>query len=340
MSKRLLVMVMTALALLLSAISPGAAQPPAAFYKGKTITLVVGFGPGGGYDLYARIIARHIGKHIPGNPGVIVQNITGAGSLRAANYVFVAAPKDGTVIAAVVQDIPLFQLLGSNGVQYDAARFNWLGSVVSSNSMLYAWHASGIKSWEAAKTREIVLGSTGVTSSMVARTMNAVLGTKFKLVQGYTTTPEITLAMQRGEMMGSGGTTWAGLQVSSQDLIERNLLNFLVQTGASKEPALSDVPLLLDLAKSGEARQIASIVSLPSAVGYAYWIAPEVPAERANLLRQAFDDTMRDGEFIAEAQDRKLLLRPQGAEVLRMLITQAVATPKAVLDRTKDILEW
>ena len=165
---------------------------PDEFYKGKTITFVVGFGPGGGYDLYARVIGRHIGKHIPGNPNVIVQNMAGAGSMRAANFVYPAAPKDGTVIATVVQDTALFQLLGSSGVQYDAARFNWLGGVVSSNSMLYTWHASGIKSWEDAKTREVVLGSTGVTSSMVARTMNALMGTRFKLVQGYAGTPEIT----------------------------------------------------------------------------------------------------------------------------------------------------
>ena len=253
--------------MLLVSLSSAAAQPAGEFYKGKTITFVVGFAPGGGYDLYARLIGRHIAKHIPGNPTVIVQNMAGAGSMRAANFVYAAAPKDGTVIATVVQDVALFQLLGSSGVQYDAARFHWLGGVVAANSILYTWHASGIRSWEDAKSREVVLGSTGVTSSMVARTMNALMGTRFKLVQGYAGTPEITLAMQRGEMMGSGGTTWAGLQVSSLDLIEKNLLNFLIQTGAAKEPALPNVPLLLDLVKAEEDKQIASIVSLPSAVG-------------------------------------------------------------------------
>jgi len=264
----------------------------------------------------------------------------GAGSIRAANFVYAAAPKDGTVVASVVQDMALFQLLGSSGVQFDAAQFNWLGGVVSSNSMLYAWHATGIKSWQEAKSREIVLGSTGITSSMVARAMNAVLGTKFKLVQGYPGTPEITLAMQRGEMMGSGGTTWAGLQVSSLELIENRLVNFLVQTGARKEPALPHVPLLYELAMTDEGRQIFSIVSLPSAVGYAHWVAPEVPSERVALLRQAYDATMRDPEFIAEAEQRKLLLRPQAPEAIAKLIAQAVTIPKPVLDRTKTILEW
>jgi tripartite-type tricarboxylate transporter receptor subunit TctC len=331
---------LAAAGILLSFLSPVAAQPAGDFYKGKTITIVVGFGPGGGYDLYARVIARHIGKHIPGNPNVIVQNMAGAGSMRAANFVYSAAPKDGTVIATVVQDTALFQLLGSSGVQYDAARFNWLGGVVAANSILYTWHASGIKSWEEAKAREVVLGSTGVTSSMVARTMNALVGTKFKLVQGYAGTPEINLAMQRGEMMGSGGTTWAGLQVSSLDLIEKNLLNFLVQTGASKEPAIPHVPLLADLVKAEDDKHIVSIVSLPSAVGYAYWVAPEVPGDRAELLRRAYDATMRDPEFIAETQQRKLLVRPQAAPAIAALIAQAVAIPRSVLDRTKSILEW
>jgi tripartite-type tricarboxylate transporter receptor subunit TctC len=326
--------------MLSSCLSPAAAQSVDAFYKGKTITFVVGFRTGGGYDLYARVIGRHIGKHIPGKPNVIVQNMAGAGSIRAANFVYAAAPKDGTVVATVVQDAALFQLLGSSGVHYDAARFNWLGGVVSSNSTLYTWHASGIKSWQDAKTREVVLGSTGVTSSMVARTMNALMGTRFKLVQGYAGTADIVLAMQRGEMMGSGGTTWAGLQVSSRGLIEKNLLNFLIQTGARKEPELPTVPLLLDLAKSEEHKQIASIVSLPSTIGYAYWLAPGVPGDRLTVLRQAFEATLRDPEFIAEAQQRKLLVRPQAAQAIAALIAKAMALPKPVLDRTKVILEW
>jgi tripartite-type tricarboxylate transporter receptor subunit TctC len=157
---------------LLFSAGPTVAEETSGFYKGKTVSIVVGFGPGGGYDLYARTLARHLGKHIPGQPNVIVQNMEGAGSIRAANYVYAAAPKDGTVIATVVQDIPLFQLLGNAGVQYDATRFHWLGGIVSSNSTLYTWHSSGIRSWEDAKAREVVLGSTGITSSMVARTMN------------------------------------------------------------------------------------------------------------------------------------------------------------------------
>src|SRR4051794_34315495 len=144
----------------LSFVLPVAAEAADDFYKGKTLTIVVGFAPGGGYDLYARVLGHHIGKHIPGAPNVIIQNMTGAGSMRAANFVYSVAPKDGSVIASVVQDTALFQLLGSSGVQYDAARFVWLGGIVSSNSTLYTWHATGIKSWEEVRTREIVLGST------------------------------------------------------------------------------------------------------------------------------------------------------------------------------------
>jgi tripartite-type tricarboxylate transporter receptor subunit TctC len=325
---------------LLATLCSVAAQDGGDFYKGKTLTIVVGFGPGGGYDLYARTLAHHMGKHIPGHPNIIVQNMTGAGSIRAANYVYAAGAKDGTVIASVVQDIALFQLLGSSGVQYDAKRFNWLGGVVSSNSTLYTWHTAGIKRWEEAKTREIILGSTGVTSSMVARTMNALFGTKFKLVQGYSSTRDIQLAMERGEMMGSGGTTWAGLMVSSRDLIAKHMLDFLIQTGARKESELPDVPLFIDLANTGEAKQIISVVSLPSAIGYAHWVAPEVPTERVAILRRAYEVTLADPEFLAEAEKHKLLIRPQTEQKISQLIGQAAGIPKAVLDRTRTILEW
>jgi hypothetical protein len=211
---------------------------------------------------------------------------------------------------------------------------------VTSNSTLYTWHTTGIKSWQEAKAREVILGSTGVTSSMVARTMNALFGTKFKLVQGYSSTRDIQLAMERGEMMGSGGTTWAGLMVSSQDLIAKHMINFLVQTGARKEPELPDVPLFIDLANTEEAKQIVSIVSLPSAIGYAHWIAPEVPAERVAVLRTAYEATLRDPDFLAEAEKLKLLIRPQSEQKISQLIGQAAGIPKTVLDRARTILEW
>jgi tripartite-type tricarboxylate transporter receptor subunit TctC len=317
-----------------------AAEEGENFYKGKTLTIAVGFGPGGGYDLYARLLASHMGKYIPGEPSIVVQNMPGAGSVRAANYVFMSAPKDGTVIAAVVQDTPMFYLLGNKGVQYDATKFNWLGGVVASNSVLYTWHETGIKSWEQAKTREVILATTGLTagSSMVPRTLNALMGTKFKLVPGYSGTKAIHLALERGEMMGAGGSTWAGLRTTDPDWLAKHFLNFLVQTGPKKEPELPDVPLLKDLPTSPEGKQIAGVVSLPSGIGYAHWVAPEVPADRVAMLRHAYDAVIKDKDFLDAAAKLKLLIRPKSAKEITALIEQAAATPKPVLERTAEIL--
>jgi tripartite-type tricarboxylate transporter receptor subunit TctC len=316
------------------------AQTASDFYKGKSLTIVVGFGPGGGYDLYARLLANFMGRYIPGEPSFIVQNMPGAGSVRAANYVFKSAPKDGTVIAAVVQDTPMFYLLGNKGVEYDATKFNWLGGVVASNSLLYTWHATGIRTWQDAKRQEVILATTGLTagSSMVPRTMNALMGTKFKLVPGYSGTKAIHLALERGEMMGAGGSTWAGLRTTDPQWIAQHFLNFLVQTGPAKEPELPDVPLLKELPATAEAKQIAAVVSLPSGIGYAHWLAPGVPAERVAILRHAYAAVMQDKDFLAAAAKQRLLIRPKSAEEITALIAHAAATPKSVLNRTAKIL--
>ena len=317
--------------------SPGALAQD--FYKGKTISIIVGFGPGGGYDLYARLIAGTIGKYIPGQPRVIVQNMEGAGSVRAANHVYVQAPKDGTVIAAVVQDTATFYLLGQAGLQYDPSRFNWLGGVVASNSSLYAWHATEISRWEDAKAREVILGTTGTTagSSLVPRAMNALLGTKFKLVPGYSGTKAIYLALQRGEMMGAQ-STWAGLTSSDPEWISKKLIRLLVQTGPRKEPDLPDVPLLKDLPETEEGRQIASVVSLAAGIGYAHWVAPDVPADRIAMLRKAYTATIQDPEFLALAVKQRLLIRPRTGEEVTALVQEAAAVPKPVLAETARIL--
>lgn len=309
------------------------------FYKGKTISIIVGFGPGGGYDLYARLIASTIGKYITGQPRVIVQNMEGAGSVRAANHVYVQAPKDGTVIASVVQDSATFYLLGQGGLQYDPSRFNWLGGVVSSNSSLYAWHTTGVNRWQDAKEREVILGTTGTTagSSLVPRTMNALLGTRFRLVPGYSGTRAIHLALERGEMMGAQ-STWAGLTSSDPHWIAKKLIRILVQTGTRKEPDLPDVPLLKDLPQTEAGRQIASVVSLAAGIGYAHWVAPDVPADRIVMLRKAYAATMQDPEFLAGAAKQRLLIRPKTAEEVTALVREAAAVPRPVLEETARIL--
>jgi tripartite-type tricarboxylate transporter receptor subunit TctC len=310
------------------------------FYAGKTISIVVGFGPGGGYDLYARLVATTLGQHIPGNPKVIVQNMDGAGSVRAANYVYVQAPKDGTVIAAVVQDTATFYLLGQTGLQYDPSRFNWLGGVVASNSTLYAWHAAGIERWDDAKKQEVILGVTGTTagSALVPKTMNALLGTKFKLIPGYPGTKALHLALERGEISGAQ-STWAGLTSSDPDWVAKKLIRPLVQTGPRKEPELPDVPLLKELPDTSEGQQIAAVVSLAAGIGYAHWVAPDVPADRLALLRNAYTATLQDPEFIAAAAKQRLLIRSKTWEEVTALVREAATVPKPVLEETARILE-
>ena len=327
-----------AAALLFCVLASAAGAEELPFYKGKTITFVVGYGAGGGYDLYARAIADHIANYIPGHPTVIVQNMAGAGSMQAANYVYNVAPKDGTVIAAAAQDIPSSQLLGTKGALYDSAAFNWLGAVVASNSIIYTWHAAGIKSWEDAKSKPVYLATSDVSTMAVPRAMNAMLGTRFQVVPGYAGTGEIKLALERGEMMGSGGTTWAGLAISSQDLIAGHLIDLLIQTGPRKEPDLPDVPLFSDIVQTEETKKIAEIMSLPNSIGYAYWVAPGVLADRIVTLRQAYVKTMRDPDFLAQAAKEKLLVRPQTAEGIAARVRQAFATPQAILNRTVEIL--
>ena len=311
------------------------------FYKDKTISIVVGFGPGGGYDLYARLLAGTMGKYIPGHPRIIVQNMEGAGSVRAANYVYVQAPKDGTVIASVVQDTATFYLLGQTGLHYDPSRFNWLGGVVSSNSTLYVWHESGINQWQDAITREVILGTTGTTSgsALVPTTMNALLHTKFKLVPGYPGTKAIHLAIERGEMMGAGGSTWAGLNSSDPEWIAKKLIRLLVQTGPRKEPDLPDVPLLKELPETQEGKQIASVVSLAAGIGYAHWVGPDVPADRVAILRKAYTATVQDPDFLAAAAKQRLLIRARTGEEITALVQEAAAVPKPVLEETARILE-
>ena len=338
----LLALTAAMLPLALGAPRDASAQDAAEFYRGKTISVIVGFGAGGGYDSYARLLARHLGNHIPGAPTVVVQNMEGAGSMRAANYVYSVAPKDGTVIAAVNQNMPMYQMLGGAGAQFIAATINWLGSMAYSNGTLYTWHQSGIATLDDARAREVPLGGVGTTSdSYIYPTLvNGLLGTRFKVINGYAGTKEIHLAMERGEVMGRGGNTWASVLSSDPDWIASKKINLLLQIGFKAEPEISEVPLLIDLVKSEAERQIVTVVTLPTALGYTDWLAPEVPPGRMALLRAAYDATLHDKAFLAEAAQHAMMIRPQSGAEIAALIRQAAAVPKPVLERTAQMLGW
>jgi tripartite-type tricarboxylate transporter receptor subunit TctC len=333
---------MTAGMLLAASLSTAVAQPAAEFFKGRTIRIVVGFGPGGGYDLYARLLAKHLPAHIPGGPSVVVENMEGVGSVRAANFVYEAAPRDGSVIAAVNQNAPMYQLLGGAGARFRAEEASFIGSLAHSNEVLYVWHTTGVTSLEQAKAREVVLGAVSVTSDsyIYPTVINGLLGTKFRVVNGYAGGQALNLAVERGEVMGRGGTSWASIHSSRPTWMQEKAINILVQVGPRKEDELPDVPLLSDLIKDDDDRRVVGVISLPVALGYSYWLPPGVPADRVAALRDAFVATAADKALREEAAARKIIIRPQAGAALEALVRETAATPKPVIEKAVRLLGW
>ena len=331
-----------ATACLLAALTPEASVADYNFYQGKTISIVVGYGNGGGYDNAARLIGRHLGRHIPGNPNVIVQNMEGAGSLRAANHVYGAAPQDGTVIAAVNQSLPIFDLVGVKGVRFETAKLNWLGSLQASNSVLVTWKAAGVASLADAMQREVPLGGSGETSdsNVHAVAVNKLAGTRFKVINGYKGAREIHIAIERGEVAGRAGITWSSIVAYDKAWIADRKINVLVQLGDKPEADLRDVPMLQDVVRSDEDRQIVTMLTLPVVLGFSHWVGPGVPKERLAILRAAYDATMKDPKFIEEATKASILLSPKSAAQVEVLIRAAISTPKPVLAKVGELLGW
>jgi tripartite-type tricarboxylate transporter receptor subunit TctC len=328
--------------LVLALVACGVAHADDNFYQGKTVSIVVGYGIGGGYDNAARLIGRHIGRHIPGNPNVIVQNMEGAGSLRAANHVYGAAPQDGTVIAAVNQSLPIFDLVGVKGVRFEAARLNWLGSLQASNSVLVTWKASGVASLADAMQREVPLGGSGETSdsNVHAVAVNKLVGTRFKVINGYKGAREIHIAIERGEVAGRAGITWSSIVAYDKAWIADGKINVLVQIGGKPDPDLLKVPMLQDLVKSDEDRQVVTVLTLPVVLGFSHWVGPGVPKDRLATLRAAYDATMTDPKFIEEAAKASILIAPKSAAQVETLIRAATSTPRPVLAKVGELLGW
>ena len=281
-----------------------AAQPVAEFYAGKTISLIISTGSGGGLDASARLIARHMGNHVPGKPAIVPKNMTGAGHLLATNYLYAQAPKDGTTIAAILPAFVGYQMLDGKGAQYDAAKFHWLGASDVDNQNLYVWHATGVNSVKDAQRTEILMGATGAGSYTVLwpTVMNALLGTKFKIVSGYKSTNEIHLAMQRGEVQGRAGNSFSSLKSQNGDWLVEKKIELLVQIGTERDPDFAAVPLLSELATSEQHRRILAFLSGEIGLGKPFLTTPGVPADRLAALREAFEATTRDPAYLEEAQ--------------------------------------
>ena len=321
---------------------PAAADAVADFYKGKQIRFVVRTTVGGDYDQYTRLIARFIGKYIPGNPAMVVVNMPGGGGILAANYMAQVAPRDGTVIGIVSQGLAVDQALGSSPqLKADLKEFNWIANVVYSNQLLVVWHTSPTKTIEDARKRVTTIGTTGAGSASVQYPAfyNNVLGTKFKIVFGYPGGQHIDLAMERGEVEGRGTNPYSGWMASKPTWIPEKKIIPLMQAGIEKEPALPDVPLIIDQPVRAEDKPLLQFMANSSTVGRPLATTPGVPAERVAALRAAFAATIRDPEFIATAKKENMEIRPQTAEVLTQVVLGLLNSPQDVRDRMKVALQ-
>jgi tripartite-type tricarboxylate transporter receptor subunit TctC len=311
----------------------------AEFYAKKTVTVAVGSSAGGNYDLYARLVARHIGQHIPGKPTVIVQNMPGAGSRRLANVLSNVGPHDGTMIGLPNQGIAMDQALGTEGVQFDARKFHWLGSPIEEVNVFWGWHTNPVKTIEDAKQREFVAGATGPGSptTFYPRIMNTVLGTKFKVVSGYPGSNELDLAIEKGEV-GGRVVGWSSLKITS-DWVATGKANVMLQFGLRKAADLPNVGLLQELAGNQKDRQIFEYLCLVPAMGRPFFMSAGTPAERAAVIRQAFDATMKDPAFLEEARRSKLEVTPVSADELTQIAGKMFNAPADVLAAAKAAME-
>jgi tripartite-type tricarboxylate transporter receptor subunit TctC len=320
---------------LLAAGAAQAADP----YKGKQVRMVIASGAGGGYDAYARVLSRHMPKHVPGSPSFVDQNMPGASGMAATNWGYKVAPKDGSVIVATYNALLLEPLFGNKSVQYDPRELQWIGSIGKQQNICMTWHTSPIKTIEQAKEREVVVAATGATgnAATLPKIVNALLGTKFKVVGGYETTAS-RLAVERGEAEGICGLSWSTLKASNPEWIENKRMNVLLQTGDKRQAELPNVPLLREKVKSEADKQMLDILDVPEDMGRPFFMPPGTPKELVEIMRKAFDDTMKDKDFLAEGKKAHLEVDPtQGAEMQKR-IADAYKVDKSVAKRMSDLM--
>ena len=330
-------------ALLFAPLTP-VAVTAADFYSGKTVTILTSSAGGGTYDVAARALARHMSRHIPGAPTMIVQNMPGGGHMLASNFMYNIAPKDGTTIATVNQGVPVHQVLDGRGVRYDAAKFTWLGALGDRNFVFSVWHTTGIKTFEDLKSKGATAGATGEGSNgfRYPTAINNVLGTNIKIIKGYKSVNEAELAMQRGEINSNAHSYTAYLR-SHPDWIKEGKIVFLVQIGFKRDPDMPDVPLWTELAQTDEQRHILSLIGASIPLGRPFLAPPAIPAEQAALLRKAFAATLADPEFRSDAAKQDLevvaMTGDEVAEVVRQTISvsqETVAKAKTAMGETQD----
>ncbi len=328
-------------ALTLSLPTVGHTESVAEFYKGKTIELSVGFSAGGAYDIYARLLARHMSERIPGNPNIVVRNMPGAGSLLQSNWLYNVAPKDGTAIGAIGRGTPFDPMIGIEAAKFDPMKFGWLGSMNNEVSVCVSWHNSGITNFEQLKQKELVVGGTGPSADtdQFPRIINQVLGTRFRIVSGYPGGNEVGLAMERGEVGGRCGWSWSSVVSTRMEWVKQNRINILLQLALEKHEDLPKVPLVVDLAKTDEQRAILRLIFARQALGRPFVLPPGVPQERMEALQKAFMETLKDKEFLAEAEKGQLEITPLSGADVKKIIEESVRTNPDILRRTAQMLQ-
>lgn len=308
------------------------------FYKGRNVTLVIGYSVGGGYDAYARLLGRYFGKHIPGNPSIVPEQMTGAGSLRSANFIYSVAAKDGSVFGTFSRSMGISPLVDK--AEFDSRKFTWLGSVTDDNTICVTWNTSPIKSWDDFLTKPSKFGGEGAGADPDIWTLlyKNVFGAKAQLVSGYPGTNDTVLAMERGEIDGLCGISWSTIKSRHPEWLTSHSVNIIVQAALKKEPEISSVPLATELTKTPEQTQIIKLLLVSQAMARPFAAPPDIPADRKAALIAAFDATMKDADFLAEAQKLSFDVRPVSATAIDAMLAEVYQTPKDVIARaTKAI---
>jgi tripartite-type tricarboxylate transporter receptor subunit TctC len=321
---------------LVTGVAGACADPVGDFYRGKTISLVVSTPPGGGYDLWGRLLSRHLGRHIPGHPQIIVQNMVGAGGIRATTHLYNVSARDGSVLGVIHSTGPFVPLLEPNGPKFDASKFGWIGSMTKETSFCVAWGEASVKTFEDARTKRILVGSTGPGSHMEVYPllMNRLFGTKFEVISGYAGGNDIYLAMERGEVEGRCGVTYVALRNVRPEWLNRKKVSFIVQTGLEPDPEedLRGVPMLIGMAATETQRQIMELLFANGQIQIPVLTPPDVPADRVAALRSALLAALKDPALLEDAKKHQFTIRPVAGEDVEALVRRVYSAPASIVD--------
>jgi tripartite-type tricarboxylate transporter receptor subunit TctC len=316
------------------------AEPVADFYRAKTISLYVGFPPGGGYDIYSRVLAPHFARHIPGHPTIVVKNMTGGSGVRAAGYISTVTPQDGTSLGMFLDALALGKLLGGPG-EFDPVKFVWIGRIVSTATVAVVWHTAPAQSVEEAKSKEIIVAASvaNSSSSIIPHALNHLIGTKFKVIRGFQGSPKQALAMERGEVHAIGGMAWEAIQARKRYWLTEKKIRILYAHGARRIKDLPNDPAVVEFATNQKSRKILGLLSVGPDIGRSIVAEPRIPPERAAALRRAFMATMVDSQFLADIRKHKLSIEPMSGDVLQKFVAASIAAPPELVEQVKRYIK-